>query len=614
MFPTDKIRNIAIIAHVDHGKTTLVDQLLRQTGTLGERADVPDRVMDSNDLERERGITILAKNTSISWNDWHINIVDTPGHADFGGEVERILSMVDGVLLLVDAVDGPMPQTRFVTQKAFSYGFTPIVVINKIDRDGARPDWVLDQTFELFDRLGASDEQLDFPVVYASALHGYAGMDTDVRSGDIMPLLDAIVNNVPAPDANQDGPLQLQVSSLDYNSYVGVLGIGRISRGIARANKGVSLVRVDGSVKNARLMHLYAFHGLERVRVEEAGAGDIVIFSGIDDLRISDTLCSRDKPEGLPPLQVDEPTISMTFQVNKSPFAGREGKFLTSRQIQERLAQELKHNVALRVEDTADPDKFRVSGRGELHLSVLIETMRREGFELAVSRPMVIEHEVDGEIHEPWELVTLDFAEEFQGGVMTHIAERKGELLNMEPHGRGRVRLEYRIPARGLIGFRTQYLTTTSGTGLFYHVFEKYAKKVGGEIGQRNNGVMVSNVAGKALAYALDNLQNRGKLFLGHGAEVYEGMLVGIHIRSNDLPVNPTKAKQLNNIRAAGNDENIQLTPPIKFSLENALEFIDDDELVEITPKSIRLRKKFLSEGERRRDVRRRAKEAELQL
>ena len=614
MFPTDKIRNIAIIAHVDHGKTTLVDQLLRQTGTLGERADVPDRVMDSNDIERERGITILAKNTSIRWNDWHINIVDTPGHADFGGEVERILSMVDGVLLLVDAVDGPMPQTRFVTQKAFSYGFTPIVVINKIDRDGARPDWVLDQTFELFDRLGASDEQLDFPVVYASALNGYAGMETDVRSGDIMPLLDAIVKNVPAPDANQDGPLQLQVSSLDYNSYVGVLGIGRISRGIARANKGVSLVRADGSVKNARLMHLYAFHGLERVQVEEAGAGDIVIFSGIDDLRISDTLCSRDKPEGLPPLQVDEPTISMTFQVNKSPFAGREGKFLTSRQIQERLAQELKHNVALRVEETGDPDKFRVSGRGELHLSVLIETMRREGFELAVSRPMVIEHEVDGEIHEPWELVTLDFAEEFQGGVMTRIAERKGELLNMEPGGRGRVRLEYRIPARGLIGFRTEYLTTTSGTGLLYHVFEKYAKKAGGEIGQRNNGVMVSNVAGKALAYALDNLQNRGKLFLGHGAEVYEGMLVGIHIRSNDLPVNPTKAKQLNNIRAAGNDENIQLTPPIKFSLENALEFIDDDELVEITPKSIRLRKKFLSEGERRRDVRRRAKEAELQL
>ncbi len=612
MFPTDKIRNIAIIAHVDHGKTTLVDQLLRQTGTLGARADVPDRVMDSNDLERERGITILAKNTSIRWNDWHINIVDTPGHADFGGEVERILSMVDGVLLLVDAVDGPMPQTRFVTQKAFSYGFTPIVVINKIDRDGARPDWVLDQTFELFDRLGASDEQLDFPVVYASALHGYAGTESDVRSGDIMPLLDTIVSNVPAPDVDQDGPLQMQVSSLDYNSYVGVLGIGRINRGVVQANKGISLVRSDGTVRNARLMHLYAFNGLERVPVEKAGAGDIVVFSGIDDLQISDTVCSRDAPEGLPPLQVDEPTISMTFQVNKSPFAGREGKYLTSRQIQERLDQELKHNVALRVEATGDPDKFRVSGRGELHLSVLIETMRREGFELAVSRPMVIEHDVDGEIHEPWELVTLDFGEDFQGGVMTRLAERKGELLNMAPDGRGRVRLEYRIPARGLIGFRTEYLTTTSGTGLLYHVFEKYAPKVGGDIGQRINGVMVSNVAGKALAYALDNLQERGKLFLGHGAEVYEGMLVGIHKRGNDLPVNPTKAKQLNNIRAAGNDENIQLTPPIRFSLENALEFIDDDELVEITPQSIRLRKKLLTEGERRRDVRMRNKEAAL--
>ena len=609
MFPTDKIRNIAIIAHVDHGKTTLVDQLLRQTGTLGARADVPDRVMDSSDLERERGITILAKNTSIRWDDWHINIVDTPGHADFGGEVERILSMVDGVLLLVDAVDGPMPQTRFVTQKAFSYGLTPIVVINKIDRDGARPDWVLDQTFELFDRLGASDEQLDFPVIYASALQGYAGTEADVSSGDVTPLLDAIVDHVPRPDVEQDGPLQLQVSSLDYNSYVGVLGIGRIRRGVARANKGVSLVRRDGSVKNARLMHLYGFKGLERVPVEDAGAGDIVVFSGIEDLQISDTVCSRDAPEGLPPLQVDEPTISMTFQVNKSPFAGREGKFLTSRQIQGRLDQELKHNVALRVEETGDPDKFRVSGRGELHLSVLIETMRREGFELAVSRPTVIEHDVDGEIHEPWELVTVDFAEEFQGGVMTRLADRKGELLNMASDGRGRVRLEYRIPARGLIGFRTEYLTTTSGTGLLYHIFDEYAPRISGEIAQRNNGVMVSNVAGKALAYALFNLQERGKLFLGHGAEVYEGMLVGIHKRGNDLPVNPTKAKQLNNIRAAGNDENIQLTPPVRFSLENALEFIDDDELVEITPQNIRLRKKLLSEGERRRDVRARTKE-----
>ncbi|NNC78264.1 MAG: translational GTPase TypA [Woeseiaceae bacterium] len=610
MFPTDKIRNIAIIAHVDHGKTTLVDQLLRQSGTLDARADVPDRVMDSNDLERERGITILSKNTAISWQDWRINIVDTPGHADFGGEVERVLSMVDGVLLLVDAVDGPMPQTRFVTQKAFSYGFTPLVVINKIDRDGARPDWVLDQTFELFDRLGASDEQLDFPVIYASALQGYAGTEPDVRSGDAMPLLDAIVKNVPAPDVNPDGPLQLQVSSLDYNSYVGVLGIGRISRGTAIANKGISLVRRDGTVKNARLMHLYGFNGLERVPVTEAGAGDIVVFSGIEDLQISDTLCDRDNPEALPPLDVDEPTISMTFQVNKSPFAGREGKFLTSRQIDARLQQELKHNVALRVENLEDPDKFRVSGRGELHLSVLIETMRREGFELAVSRPMVIEKTIDGVVCEPWELVTLDFEEEFQGGVMTRLADRKGELLNMAPDGRGRVRLEYRIPARGLIGFRTEYLTATSGTGLLYQIFDEYAPRVQSDIGQRINGVMVSNTQGKALAYALFNLQERGKLFIGHGVEVYEGMLVGIHKRANDLPVNPTKAKQLTNVRAAGTDENLILTPPVKMSLENALEFIDDDELVEITPTSIRLRKKLLVEGERRRDARLRAKES----
>ncbi len=610
MFLTDKIRNIAIIAHVDHGKTTLVDKLLRQSGTFDARADVVERVMDSNDLERERGITILSKNTAIRWQDWHINIVDTPGHADFGGEVERVLSMVDGVLLLVDAVDGPMPQTRFVTQKAFAHGFTPLVVINKIDRDGARPDWVLDQTFELFDRLGASDAQLDFPVIYASALQGFAGTEPDVRSGDVTPLLDAIVKNVPPPDVNLEGPLQLQVSSLDYNSYVGVLGIGRINRGIARANKGISLVRRDGSVKNARIMHLYGFDGLQRVQVEEAGAGDIVVFSGIEDLQISDTLCERDKPEGLPALQVDEPTISMMFQVNKSPFAGREGKFLTSRQIQARLEQELKHNVALRVEPTGDPDRFQVSGRGELHLSVLIETMRREGFELAVSRPMVIERMVDGVAHEPWELVTVDFEEEFQGGVMTRLADRKGELLNMAPDGRGRIRLEYRIPARGLIGFRTEYLTTTSGTGLIYHVFEKYAPRVQAEIGQRNNGVLVSNVQGKALAYALFNLQERGSLFIGHGVEVYEGMIIGIHSRGNDLPVNPTKGKQLTNIRAAGTDENIQLTTPVKLSLEGALEFIDDDELVEITPTSIRLRKKLLSEGERRRDQRVRAKES----
>jgi GTP-binding protein len=612
MFPTNHIRNIAIIAHVDHGKTTLVDRLLQQSGTLDERAGLPERVMDSNELERERGITILSKNTAILWKGWRINIVDTPGHADFGGEVERVLSMVDGVLLLVDAVEGPMPQTRFVTQKAFSYGFTPLVVINKIDRDGARSDWVLDQTFELFDRLGASDEQLDFPVIYASALQGFAGTEPDVCDGDTFPLLEAVVAHVPPPTVQLDGPLQMQVSSLDYNSYVGVLGIGRINRGIVKANSRISIARPDGSSRNGQLMHLYGFDGLERIPIEEAGAGDIVVFSGIDDLRISDTVCERGAPEGLPALKVDEPTISMTFQVNKSPFAGQEGKFLTSRQIQARLAQELKHNVALRVEETGDPDKFRVSGRGELHLSVLIETMRREGYELAVSRPTVIERDVDGVRHEPWELVTVDFAEDYQGAVMTRLAERKGELLNMMPDGRGRMRLEYRIPSRGLIGFRTNYLTITAGTGLLYSVFDSYAPRVNAEIGQRNNGVLVSTLAGKALAFALFNLQERGSLFIGHGVSVYEGMIIGIHKRGNDLPVNPAKAKQLNNIRAAGNDENIVLTPPLRFSLEQALEFIDDDELVEITPQNIRIRKKFLSEGERRRDVRLRAKEAEI--
>jgi GTP-binding protein len=612
MFPSDRIRNIAIIAHVDHGKTTLVDRLLQQSGTLDERAAVPERVMDSNDLERERGITILSKNTAIHWRDWRINIVDTPGHADFGGEVERVLSMVDGVLLLVDAVEGPMPQTRFVTQKAFSYGFTPLVVINKIDRDGARPHWVLDQTFDLFDRLGATEEQLDFPVIYASALQGYAGNEPDVRSGDTLPLLEAIIEHVPPPAVETDGSLQLQVSSLDYNAYLGVLGIGRVSRGVARAKARVSIARPDGSVRGAQLAQLFGFSGLERIPVDEAGAGDIVVFSGIEDLQISDTLCERDAPEAMPALKVDEPTISMTFQVNKSPFAGREGRYLTSRQIKERLDQELKHNVALRVEGTNDPDKFRVAGRGELHLSVLIETMRREGFELAVSRPMVIDREVDGVLCEPWELVTLDFDEEHQGAVMTRLAERKGELLDMMPDGRGRIRLEYRIPSRGLIGFRTQYLTVTAGTGLLYSVFDEYAPRVRGEIGQRNNGVLVSNVSGKALAYALFNLQDRGSLFIGHGTEVYEGMIVGIHSRANDLPVNPTKAKQLTNIRAAGSDENIQLTPRLDYSLEQALEFIDDDELVEITPASIRLRKKILAEGERRRDERQRKKEAAI--
>ncbi|NOR37879.1 MAG: translational GTPase TypA [Woeseiaceae bacterium] len=611
MFPTDKIRNIAIIAHVDHGKTTLVDRLLQQSGTLDARAAAPERVMDSNELERERGITILAKNTAIRWNEWRINIVDTPGHADFGGEVERVLSMVDGVLLLVDAVEGPMPQTRFVTQKAFAQGFTPLVVINKIDRDGARPGWVLDQTFELFDRLGATDAQLDFPVVYASALEGYAGLGPEVRSGDSLPLLESIVEHVPAPDVQSDGDLQLQVSSLDYNSYVGVLGIGRISRGVAKANSRITIARPDGTTKSAKLAHLYGFNGLERIQVEEAGAGDIVVFSGIEDLQISDTICPRDEPDALPALQIDEPTISMTFQVNKSPFAGQDGKYLTSRQIQARLDQELKHNVALRVEETGDPDKFRVSGRGELHLSVLIETMRREGYELAVSRPTVIERTIDGVVHEPWELVTVDFAEEHQGAVMTRLADRKGELLNMSPDGRGRMRLEYRIPARGLIGFRTHYLTITAGTGLLYSVFETYAPRVKSDIGQRVNGVMVSNVAGKALGYSLFNLQERGSLFLSHGVQVYEGMIVGIHKRGNDLPVNPTKGKQLTNIRAAGTDENIQLTPPLNYSLEQALEFIDDDELVEITPLNIRLRKKLLAEGERRRDERQKKKQAE---
>jgi GTP-binding protein len=563
--------------------------------------------MDSNELERERGITILAKNTAITWKDWRINIVDTPGHADFGGEVERVLSMVDCVLLLVDAVEGPMPQTRFVTQKAFARGFTPLVVINKIDRDGARPDWVLDQTFDLFDSLGATDEQLDFPVIYASALGGFASEDSGVMDGNMTPLFEAICRHVPKPEVDSDGPLQLQISSLDYDSYVGVMGIGRISRGRVTTNTPVSIIGVNGKTRSGRVLDLYGFHGLERLRIEAAGAGDIIVFSGIDDLKISDTVCDREHPEAMPPLTIDEPTITMTFQVNKSPFAGREGKFVTSRQIRERLEQELLHNVALRVEDTEDPDKFRVSGRGELHLSVLIETMRREGYELAVSRPEVIEKEIDGHLCEPWELLTVDFEEAYQGAVMGRLAERKGELLNMRPDGTGRTRLEYRIPSRGLIGFRTEFLTATAGTGLIYHVFDKYDRKVPVLIGQRNNGVMVSMVAGKALAYALFNLQERGRLFVEHGREVYEGMLIGIHSRGNDLVVNPTKAKQLNNIRAAGTDENLILSPPIRFSLEEALEFIDDDELVEVTPASIRLRKKLLTEIDRRRDSRLRA-------
>ncbi|TFG85578.1 MAG: translational GTPase TypA [Chromatiales bacterium] len=604
---TSKLRNIAIIAHVDHGKTTLVDKLLRQSSTLDARVQLPDRAMDSNEIEKERGITILAKNTAILWQDYRINIIDTPGHADFGGEVERVLSMADSVLLLVDAVDGPMPQTRFVTQKAFAQGFTPIVVINKIDRDGARPGWVLDQTFELFDRLGATNEQLDFPVIYASALIGYAGLEPGVREGDMTPLFEAIVQHVRPPNVDRDGPLQLQVSSLDYDSYVGMLGIGRITRGRAVAGTTVSIAGADGKVRMGRLGELYGFLGLNRYKVPEASAGDIVVFSGIEELFISDTVCDREHPEALPPLKVDEPTITMTFQVNKSPFAGKEGKFLTSRHIKERLERELKHNVALRVEPTGDPDKFQVSGRGELHLSILIENMRREGFELAVSRPEVILQEINGQVCEPWEQLTVDFEEDYQGAVMSRLAERKGELLSMTPDGNGRLRLEYRIPARGLIGFRTEYLTCTAGTGLIYHVFDQYDRRIAASIGQRNNGVLVSMVAGKALAYALFNLQERGRLFLGHSDPVYEGMLCGIHSRGNDLVVNPTKAKQLNNIRAAGTDEDLILTPPIRLTLEQALEFIDDDELVEVTPTSIRLRKKRLLETDRKRESRQRA-------
>ena len=595
------IRNIAIIAHVDHGKTTLVDQLLKFSGALDPRDNAPERMMDSNDLERERGITILSKNTSITWNDHQINIVDTPGHADFGGEVERILSMVDSVLLLVDAVDGPMPQTRFVTQKAFARGLKPIVIINKIDRDGARPNWVLDQTFDLFDKLGATDDQLDFAVVYASALSGYSSLDADDKNGDMSPLLSTIISESPAPVVDLDGPFQMQISSLGYDPYIGVLGTGRIQRGEIRSNAPITISSGGNVNKNARILDLFGFKGLKRVKIESAHAGDIITISGIDNLSISDTLCNRDHIESLPPLSVDEPTISMTFQVNKSPFSGKDGKYLTSRQIRERLDTELKHNVALKVEDTSDPDKFRVSGRGELHLSILIENMRREGFELAVSRPEVIYREIDGQIHEPWEQLTVDFEEDHQGSIMTKLADRKGKLIEMTPDGKGRVRLDYIIPTRGLIGFRTEYLSATSGTGLMYHIFDKYDLRVESTLGQRNNGVLVSMVTGKALAYALYNLQERGKLMAKHADEVYEGMIIGINSRTDDLNVNPTKAKQLNNMRASGNDENIVLTPPINFSLEQALEFINDDELVEVTPSNIRIRKKLLSEVDRRR-------------
>ncbi len=597
----NKIRNIAIVAHVDHGKTTLVDQLFKQSDTLAERAEVSERMMDSMDLEKERGITILAKNTAIRWQDYQINIVDTPGHADFGGEVERVLSMVDSVLLLVDAFDGPMPQTRFVTQKAFAMGLRPIVVINKVDRPGARPDWVLNETFELFDRLGATEEQLDFPIVYASGLNGYAGPEADVRSGDMSFLFETIVKHVPAPKVDRDGPLQMQVSSLSYDQFKGVMGVGRISRGSVKTNTPVKIVGRDGAVRSGRVLQIFKFLGLEKVETDSASAGDIITFSGIDPLFISDTICDPSQVEALPQLAVDEPTMSMTFQVNTSPFAGREGKFVTSRNIKERLEKELIHNVALRVEETDDPDKFKVSGRGELHLSVLIETMRREGFELGVSRPEVIFREVDGELQEPYEEVVLDVEEAHQGAVMERLGERKGELRNMVLDGKGRIRLEYLIPTRGLIGFQTEFMTLTSGSGLKFQLFDHYGPLKEGVGKSRHNGVLVSMVEGKALAYSLFNLQERGRLFIGHGEQVYEGMIIGIHSRDNDLVVNPIKAKQLTNIRAAGSDENIILTPPIRNSLEQALEFIADDELVEVTPKSIRIRKKLLSEEARKK-------------
>jgi len=601
------MRNIAIIAHVDHGKTTLVDELLKQSGAFRENQRVVERVMDSNELEKERGITILSKNTAINWQqpgggqEYRINIVDTPGHADFGGEVERILSMVDSVLLLVDAVEGPMPQTRFVTQKAFAMGFTPIVVINKIDRNGARPDWVIDQVFELFDRLGATDEQLDFLVIYASALNGYASNSDQDRSGDMIPLFEAIVEYVNPPRVEIDGPFQMQVSSLDYDSYKGVLGIGRITRGQVSRNTAIKIVGADGKIRDGRMMQLFGFDGLQRIEVETAHAGDIIVFSGIDQIFISDTLCDRNQVEALPPLTVDEPTVSMTFSVNSSPFCGQDGKFLTSRQIDERLRRECLHNVALRVEQLADADKFRVSGRGELHLGILIENMRREGFELSVSRPEVIIREIDGQECEPYEQLTIDVEEQNQGAVMEALGKRKAELKDMLPDGNGRVRIDYVIPSRGLIGFQAEFMTLSSGSGLIYHVFDHYGPKIEGAIGQRQNGVLISTATGKALAYALFNLQERGRLMIGHAEPVYEGMVVGIHSRANDLVVNPLKAKQLTNIRAAGTDENLILTKPIKMTLEQALEFIDDDELVEVTPKSIRIRKKFLLEHERKR-------------
>lgn len=597
----DKLRNIAIIAHVDHGKTTLVDKLLKLSGTLDRKELNDERVMDSNDQEKERGITILAKNTAIKWNGYDINIVDTPGHADFGGEVERVMSMVDSVLLLVDAQDGPMPQTRFVTQKAFAAGLRPIVVINKVDRPGADPDKVLGLVFDLFDNLGATEEQLDFPVVYASALNGIAGLDHADMSDNMDPLFQAIIDHVPAPKVDLEGPFQMQISALDYNSFLGVIGIGRIARGRVKANSPVVAIDAEGKKRNGRILKLMGHHGLHRVDVDTAEAGDIVCISGMDQLFISDTLCDPQNVEAMKPLSVDEPTVSMTFQVNDSPFCGKEGKFVTSRNIKERLEKELLHNVALRVEETDSADKFKVSGRGELHLSVLIETMRREGFELAISRPEVVIKEVNGEKQEPYENVTIDIEEQHQGAVMEQMGLRKGDLTNMIPDGKGRIRLEYTIPARGLIGFRNSFLTMTSGSGILTGTFAHYGPIKAGEVTNRQNGVLVSMATGKALTYSLETLQDRGKLFLEPGQEIYEGQLAGINSRDNDLVINPTKGKKLDNMRASGKDETIALVPPIKFTLEQALEFIADDELVEVTPKSIRLRKKVLNENERKR-------------
>jgi len=600
----DKLRNVAIIAHVDHGKTTLVDKLLEQSGTLDARGGLEERTMDSNDIEKERGITILAKNTAINWNGYRVNIVDTPGHADFGGEVERVMSMVDSVLLIVDAQEGPMPQTRFVTKKAFAQGLKPILVINKVDKPGSRPDWVMDQVFELFDNLGATDEQLDFKVVYASAINGWASLEEGVTGTNMTPLFDTILKEVPAPKVDPDGPFQMQISQLDYSSYMGVIGVGRISRGSVKPNQQVTIKLATGKLHHAKVGKVFGYLGLERNDIEEGFAGDIIALTGLGELKISDTVCCPTDVEGLPALSVDEPTINMTFQVNNSPFCGKEGKYVTSRNIKERLEKELVHNVALRVEELGDPDKFKVSGRGELHLGILIENMRREGFELAVSRPEVIIREVDGEIQEPYETVTIDVEEQHQGSVMEKMGIRKAELTDMAPDGTGRIRMDFIMPSRGLIGFQTEFMTLTSGSGLIYHTFFEYGPHKGGDIGQRKNGVMIGNATGKALTNAIFNLQSRGRMLIGHGVDIYEGQVIGIHSRDNDLTVNALKGKQLTNVRTAGTDEAQTLTPPIVMSLEQALEFIDNDELVEVTPLSIRIRKRFLKENDRKREGR----------